>query len=94
MKRFVTAASIAGCMWLGLAAPAAAIILHGSGDSSLGGPDTRVGVEVEMNPCIADRTGLIPGSTDGGMNPCISDGVLEAGHAEVVVGVRNEEGRR
>jgi hypothetical protein len=63
MKRFVAAAFIAGGMCVGVAAPAGAIIIIGGADATLGGPDTRIGVEVGMEPCIAD----------GLMQPCIAE---------------------
>jgi hypothetical protein len=63
MKRFVSAAALAACVLFGVSAPAGAIVVIGGAETTLGGPDTGVGVEVGFQPCIAD----------GGIAPCIVD---------------------
>ena len=75
MKRFIAAASIAAGMWLGLSAPAGAIIIIGGAEATLGGPDTRLGVEVGMQPCISGRTAF-PCIAEGGLQPCISESLM------------------
>lgn len=93
MKRFVVTASIVAGMWVGLSAPAAAIVVVGGADATLGGPDTRVGVEVEMIPCIAD--GLMnPCISDGLFIPCIADGLFEPCIGDATVGVRIDSSGR
>ena len=63
MKRFVSAAAFAACALFGVSAPAGAIVVIGGAETTLGGPDTRLGVEVGFEPCIVG----------GGMAPCIVD---------------------
>ena len=94
MKRFVGAASIAAGMWLGLSAPAGAIVVIGGAETTLGGPDTRLGVEVGMEPCISGGTAFLPCIAAGGMNPCIADGLFQPCVADVTVGVRVDSAGR
>lgn len=73
MKRFVAAASIAGGMWLGLAAPAGAFVIIGGAEATVGNPDERVGVEVTVDVWATSRTGLLTCLADSLFQPCIAE---------------------
>ena len=66
MKRILSTALLATGLWLGVAAPAGAIIINGSTAVSIGNPDIRVAVDGSMEPCVAE----------GGMIPCIAEGAF------------------
>jgi hypothetical protein len=65
MKRIISTALLAAGLWLGVAAPAGAMIINGSTAVSIGNPDLRVAV-VGNPEC----------SAEGGMQPCIAEGAF------------------
>ena len=66
-KRVVAVLGVAAGLSFGMVAPAGALIIHGVTDVTIGNPDIRVGVDVEIQPCVAPIS-----LTGTGITPCIA----------------------